>query len=169
MADETAKAAKRALEEDQTPAEDAPVGKKQKTDAVEAPAAAEAAAAAAGGDAEQAPAAEEAAGQEDAAAGAEGDEEAADAEQGEEDAAMEEDAAGNGTDAAAAAAAAAGGPVKLGYRTFNNSKEAADYLHDVLKKATPHRKLNEVSFCWSTHTLALVNPSGSALLAPCSD
>jgi hypothetical protein len=34
--------------------------------------------------------------------------------------------------------------VKLGYRTFNDSREAADYLQEVLKKATPHRKLNEV-------------------------
>jgi hypothetical protein len=57
----------------------------------------------------------------------------------------DQEEAANGTDeAAAAAAAAAGGPVKLGYRTFNDSREAADYLQDVLKKATPLRKLNEV-------------------------
>lgn len=34
--------------------------------------------------------------------------------------------------------------MKLGYRTFADSREASDYLQDVLKKATPLRKLNEV-------------------------
>lgn len=74
----------------------------------------------------------------DADADMDGGEAAAEeAEAGAEDA----EAAANG---AAAAAAAAGGPVKLGFRTFANSREAADYLQEVLKKATPHRKLNEV-------------------------
>jgi hypothetical protein len=66
------------------------------------------------------------------------DGEAAAEEAGAEDG---DEAAANG---AAAPAAAAGGPVKLGFRTFANSREAADYLQEILKKATPHRKLNEV-------------------------
>lgn len=77
---------------------------------------------------------------------------AADADMGEAAAAAEGDAAAaaDGAEADAsqgegeAAAAADKGPVKLGYRTFNDSREAADYLQEVLKKATPHRKLNEV-------------------------
>ncbi len=84
-------------------------------------------------DADMDEAAAEAAAEADTAAAAEGAEAAAEAE--------------DATEAAAEAAAAEKGPVKLGYRTFNDSKEVVDYLHEVLKKAIPHRKLNEVCAC----------------------
>lgn len=68
----------------------------------------------------------------------------ADGEAAAEDDGAEAEAEDTAAAAHGAAAAAAGGPVKLGFRTFANSREAADYLQEVLKKATPHRKLNEV-------------------------
>lgn len=150
MAEDAATTAqKRALEEEDNE-QQLPAEKKQKTGADEPSAAAgaatgdgSAAAAAGAGDAEQPAEAAEAQGDGEAAAAAEGDGGGGDADMqddGEADAA----AAADGGDGDGKEAAAAGGPVQLGYRTFQDSKEAADYLHDVLKKAVPHRKLNEV-------------------------